>query len=510
MKPLGYQALIERFSLQVPPLEQIHVLSPKTGVARHYVGAGGERIEIPRNRYQGGDDITAELTFALKRERLNLTVLAAAFEKQEVLDAIAAWLNATPTSMYPRLAAHLAKWLQDASFTFTLPAGAPRIRVLDEEEYFTGPERSDPQFGVINNLLGTRAFCPVVRRTETLTRLLNLDLRAKVSQAIAQIEPEVLTRAVDYLYLSETRSTFSIEKEIPDNQRAAKFRQLLELAGTPGALTEEQLCHWQNQIISGYFAETSFRNRQNWLSRSGRLRNIADFIPPAADQVVPMMEGVAQVAQLGAGNIIDPAIAATCTAFGLVFVHPFMDGNGRLHRFLLHHVLRQAGYTPPGVVLPLSARMLKALDRYSSLLKSYSAPRTALLDYVLDEDSQTILIKSPQPLWLYASFDATPFCEFILSCIAQCVEEDLAQEVKYLEAYDRAKTRLESWLDLPQPQLNLLIRLIVQGHGELSERKRKRFESLGDEAVNRAQAIVADEYEDYLATFAKNAVDASL
>lgn len=157
---------------------------------------------------------------------------------------------------------------------------------------------------------------------------------------------------------------------------------------------------------------------------------------------------MAAIARLGAENAIDPAIAAACAAFGLVFAHPFLDGNGRLHRFLIHHILRQAGFAPAGVVLPVSARMLKQLDVYSRLLKAYSAPRTGMLDYVLDADSETLLIRSPRPLWLYASFDATGICEFLLGCIQECIEQDLAHEVSYLQAYDRARRRQEPMIKL--------------------------------------------------------------
>jgi len=352
--------------------------------------------------------------------------------------------------------------------------------------------------GVINNVLGTQDFCPIVRLTDRLKALLALDIQSKIAQALDAIEPEMLLRAIDYLYLAETRSTFSIEREIPDNERATKFRRLLESAGEPGPLTEDQLCDWQNSIVSKYATEMSFRTKQNWLSRSGRLRNIADFIPPSPQHVQSMMEGVAKVAQLGAEKSLDPTIAAACAAFGLVFVHPFYDGNGRLHRFLIHHVLRQAGVTPAGVVLPISARMLNNLDSYGKLLKGYSRPRTALLEYALDSDSQTIHVRSSQPTWLYASFDATEICEYILSCIEQCVETDLAQEVRYLRAYDRTKNRLETWLDLPQPKLDLLIRLIVQEHGELSQRKRKLYDMMSEEDLARVQTVVSDEFQDFI------------
>lgn len=496
--PLGYNALITRLRLQVPPLRQTFWLGERSAETRTQMADGTERIELPRGRVSAEPSTVEQLTFALKREHLNLSVLGALFEHPEVIADIQGWLRDRPTSGYARQAGYLASWLAHATFDYRAPAGTPRVRLLDPNQCMVGPETSIPQFGVINNLLGTREFAPLVRKTPTLSALLGEDLRAKVAQAMGAIEPEVLGRAVDYLYLSETRSTYRIEDEVPDNNRAAKFRHLLEAAGTPGELTEQQLCEWQNLIVNPLSAEYGFRHTQNWLSRAGRLRNIADFIPPPANLVAPMMAGVGRVASYGAQGLLDPVIAATCAAFGLVFVHPFLDGNGRLHRFLLHHVLRQAGFTPAGTVLPISARMLKQLDRYSTLLKTYSASRTALVNYRLDSDSGTLMVTSPQPLWLYAYFDATELCEFVLQCCKQCVEEDLAAEIQYLRSHDQAVRELERWLDMRQAKLNTLIDIIVQGHGVLSRSKRKFVEELTDEEIRRIEEVVGRTFSEYI------------
>ncbi len=495
---LGYEALVRRFKLEVPPLRCVYVATERALELRKLNADGEELIEIPLQRLKDTDSIVGQLTFALKREHLNLTVLGALFERPEMLEAVQFWLQNKPSSKYARMAGHLAQWLTEHVFDYKLPPGAPRVPLLDPAVYVTGPDVPDTKFGIVSNLLGDKGFSPLVRRTPYLQALLDLNLAEKVTDALKAIEPEMLARAADYLYLSETRSTYTIEDEIPGSNRAARFRRLLELAGEPGELTEEQLGEWQAQVVSALAAEYHYRHDQSWLSRAGRLRNIADFIPPPPALVQLMMSSVANIAGLAPRGAIDPVLAATCASFGFVFVHPFLDGNGRLHRFLLHHILRQAGFTPPGVVLPLSSRILKQLDRYSDLLKRYSRPRTALLDYMLDADSAIIRVLSAQPLWLYAYPDMTEICEFVLESCRVCVEEDLLSEVMYLRAHDATVRALESWLDMRQSALNSLIDVIVQGNGVLSKRKHKLVEGMDEDVIARIEHTVSEHFADYI------------
>ena len=43
--------------------------------------------------------------------------------------------------------------------------------------------------------------------------------------------------------------------------------------------------------------------------------------------------------------------SAAIIAFGFVFIHPFLDGNGRIHRFLIHDMLTRDGIAEQGLVI---------------------------------------------------------------------------------------------------------------------------------------------------------------
>ena len=47
-----------------------------------------------------------------------------------------------------------------------------------------------------------------------------------------------------------------------------------------------------------------------------------------------------------------PVLTAAKIAFGFVFIHPFVDGNGRIHRYLIHHILTKMKFSPAGDNIP--------------------------------------------------------------------------------------------------------------------------------------------------------------
>lgn len=103
---------------------------------------------------------------------------------------------------------------------------------------------------------------------------------------------------------------------------------------------------------------------------------------------------------------MDALIAAAIMAFGFVYAHPFEDGNGRLHRYLIHHVLAERGCNPPGVVFPVSAAILANIDRYLETLETYSE---ILLPHVRWEPTDEFNVRVLNDTrTFYRYFDATP------------------------------------------------------------------------------------------------------
>jgi Fic family protein len=98
---------------------------------------------------------------------------------------------------------------------------------------------------------------------------------------------------------------------------------------------------------------------------------IPDHISAKPEDLPTLVEGIVAFDR-GAEGKMDAVIAAAVLAFGFVYIHPFADGNGRIHRYLMHHVLARRGFNPPGIHFPVSAAILQQIDEYRGVLESYS------------------------------------------------------------------------------------------------------------------------------------------
>lgn len=226
-------------------------------------------------------------------------------------------------------------------------------------------------------------FCPVVRKKPILMTLIEKNILGQ-AQAFAQtVGQAMLERALNWAYLSETEGSFAIEGEAPAADKASLFTALLRRAHERRPLTEDLLVELQNAAISNPFDKAvQFRTEHNRLQRDAPGAAGVTYVPPEPELAVNLMEGLMRLANRPPATL-DPLVHAAVVSFAFVFIHPFMDGNGRLSRFLIHHCLGQSGRLPPGFLLPISVAMKKHEADYLQALTTFSQPRPAALQGVV-------------------------------------------------------------------------------------------------------------------------------
>jgi hypothetical protein len=190
---------------------------------------------------------------------------------------------------------------------------------------------------------------------------------------------------------------------------------------------------------------------------------------------------------------IDPVLKAAATAFGFVYVHPFEDGNGRMHRCLIHHVLAERRFTPPGMVFPVSSVMLDRIDDYRATLQAHSGPLMPFIEWRPTPERNVEVLNETADLYRY--FDCTGEAEFLYACVRRTVEQDLPREINYLRHHDEAIRRIMDAVEMPDRAAENLVMFIRQNNGTLSKKRREvEFKKLRDDELILIEGIVNDAF----------------
>lgn len=219
---------------------------------------------------------------------------------------------------------------------------------------------------------------------------------------------------------------------------------------------------------------------------------IPDHISARHEDLPDLIEGLVAFSDRATRGGMDPVVTAACLAFGFVYIHPYVDGNGRLHRWLIHHALAAAAYSPPGLVFPVSAAILRKLDEYRAVLESYSGP---LLPYIEWRPTPSGVEVLNDTVAFYRYFNATPHAAFLYACVEQTIEHDLPHEVWFLQAFDPFNEAVQEIVDMLVGQFELLQKFLAQNDGRLSQRAQiKEFAALTADEIGRIEALYADTF----------------
>ena len=490
---IGYEFLLNHITVRmVPPRRPARVM-PVTRVEQM-----ADMVAVPRGvAPPEGAGILEHVLFALKHETMDLAILHEALklvEAHALLDAFAAQRQ----SGYLRKAAFLWEKANGKDLALPWPStGGNYIDMFERGQYYTGAvwERS-PRYRISFNGIGPYEFCPVVRRDAALQERGEQVLHRLSDWASNPENSELLDRVMSWAYLAETRDSYAIEHEHPSANKEQAFLDAMAQLRDRTPLSEEYLVGLQNIVVTNDLArEPGFRGHQNWLQRGGHGALSVRYVPPDPGSLGWLADAWMRMANSREGDV-PPLVKAALVSFGLVFLHPFGDGNGRLSRLLAHHclnfleVLPTIGDSP--AILPLSVAMKKHEGEYLAALESFSKPVRRLWDvtYVADNDFLFEFKGSPMA---YACWSGTEAAEFVTSCAEESLQQFLMDEVNFIRAYDAAYADVDREFDLPNRTINLLIQWIRQNNGALPRRRMTAAEValMRPEQIARVEAIVA-------------------
>lgn len=109
------------------------------------------------------------------------------------------------------------------------------------------------------------------------------------------------------------------------------------------------------------------REEQVWVGGTSYSPHGALFVPPAAKRIGAALD---DLAEFTTRTDIDPVVKAAIAHAQFETIHPFIDGNGRTGRTLLHKILKDEEVLI-GSTLPVSAGLLNNVDAYLGSLNAY-------------------------------------------------------------------------------------------------------------------------------------------
>ncbi len=373
-----------------------------------------------------------------------------------------------------------------------------------------GPVRKVRRQRINVNLLGTPDFSPMVRWKGTGTWN-ESDLRKRCEEIAEEYPPAIFNRAVRYLYAKESKSSHEIERETPDHKRAEKFIGLLEQAWHRSFLKKQPLIELQQAIVDPRYANNGWRSEigeQVYVGETlGPGYERVHFAAPKPEDLDELMDGFLEMADLILHRHlhlrtweldieesgVPTLVAAAVVSFVFDFLHPFSDGNGRIHRFLLHHVLAHNQFGPDGIILPVSAVILNRPQEYDQALESFSKPLMDLVEYSMDDRQRMTVTNDTADFYRY--IDCTELTRITIDFIRETIETELPSELQFLASYDQIRRRMRDVVELPDRIADLFVTLVRQNLGTLSKNKRKleEFVVLTDGEIEAMEAIVREE-----------------
>ncbi|WP_252177927.1 Fic family protein [Endozoicomonas sp. 4G] len=485
--PIGYEWLKEHFQLSVVP----HSVRSFTG---GLLGTRADQIKRHEILEQNLPDsarpeetLAGHLLFALEHEGANPAYLRQVFLQTGAKDQIQSTIQKRPSGRWSRRLWFWYEYLTETLLPLPDCKAVKYESVLDEERYFTAHPINIRRYCLRNNLPGHGRFLPLVQKTDALRKESDASLEQCLHSALADYDEEVFARASRFLTTYETRTSSEIESENITPDKYIRFGRALEMAGqTP--LTKERLIEIQNIIKDGHQQEPDYRVEQNYIGGPGP-QGVA-LPPPRPENIEDLMDDWFTMVERLADSDVPASVRAGILSASFVYLHPFIDGNGRISRYLIQDVLAKSGILKSGIILPVSGGILNRQKDYYQTLDLLSRAICAQTDYYIDEAGHITIEGETDHLFRY--LDLTHYCQWLCEVIGDVAAHLLPKEIDTLVLADRLYRALDDLLDLSAKELRLMVKIILDNEGKLSKRKRKQFEFLTEHDFKQIDLVAAE------------------
>ena len=168
----------------------------RIGGRRRTEEVDGVAIETFVEAMRPAANLRGHLTFHLKHEVLHLELLSRLFEQLDPAELVE-WIQQEPSGQYARKAGFLFEWLTGHELQITAAIGGTYVDVVDDRKLVAaspGQSAANRRWRVSDNLPGTAAFCPVVRKTRDWKRAVAVDVRRLLQNLEAEFGEETLLR----------------------------------------------------------------------------------------------------------------------------------------------------------------------------------------------------------------------------------------------------------------------------------------------------------------------------
>lgn len=493
--PIGIMWLIQHTN--ICPVLPIYS-SSSIGTRRQTDCQNGFVHQVYQESMRPDGSIIAHLQFHFRHEIMHLEFLSRLFND---IDSrlIQDWVDSEPTGQYARRCAFLYEFLTDKTLIAPENIGGNYIDVLDTKKLVTASKpyiEKNKKWRVNNNIAGTKAFAPMLVKTDGFMTASSLDIASMLNQLNDEFGEDLLMRASVWLTLGESKASFAIEGEAKLVKRIERFADFMAryVGQSVQPFSNKTLADYQQHLL-GDTVFTHYGVRQSPVFIGERRFNydeIVHYIAPPYSQLEDKLKGLTEFMDKTQGQ--SPIMRSAAIAFSFVYIHPLADGNGRLHRFLFNDILRRDGATEDPLIIPISkaiAGNTRSLKEYSQILEVISKPLMQCMqdNYHFSDKADTYNdgivsnlvideLQQAEPVWQF--LDLTAHVTYLSKLIEHVITHDMKAESVYLLRHDQAREAIKEIIDMPNDYTDRIIRSFQKNEGKASNKLIKEIPKLAE------------------------------